>query len=238
MTNKELPKEITSRLIADSLVKTNLKSVIWFGSVRNNQDVHTRSDCDLQIVLDKPSYKLAVAINTILEDYPSVDLSIMYMQDIYSQNGDVIFHDGTKSFFFMYVLASGEVLYGENVYDSIVDKLSLKDVRPSLLITIREYLSRLRVMAIQQTNDTFSFKKYSLKLFKDILVYIGEKEVENISSITNKVAENGIKRLYSFSKESLAALVDITRYDKNYTREEMAYLLTDYEEIVERLCNE
>ncbi len=238
MTSKELPIEITSRLTANALIKANLKSVIYFGSVRNNQDVHSRSDCDLQIVLDKPSYALAVAINTILEDYPSVDLSVMYMQDIYNQNGDVIFHDGTKSLFFMHVLASGEILYGENVYKDIVSQLKLEDIRPSLLVTIREYLSRLRVMAIQQTNDTLGFKKYSLKLFKDVLVYLGEERAENISRITNSSAQDDIKRIHSFSEGSLAALADVTRYDKNYTREEMAHLLTDYENIVERLCNE
>ncbi len=238
MANRGLPKEITSRLTANALVKASLKSVIYFGSVRNNQDVHSRSDCDLQIVLDKPSYALTVAINTILEDYPSLDLSIMYMQDIYNQNGDIIFHDGTKSLFFMYVLAAGEVLYGENVYENIVSRLKLEDIRPSLLITTREYLSRLRVMAIQQTNDTLGFKKYSLKLFKDVLVYLGEEKAENISHITNRSAQDDIKRLYPFSKGSRAALIEITKYDKNYTREEMAHLLTDYENIIERLCNE
>lgn len=238
MTSKELTKEITSRLTANTLIRANLKSVIYFGSVRNNQDVHNRSDCDLQAVLDKPSYALAVAINTILEEYPSVDLSVMYMQDVYNQKGDVIFHDGTKSLFFMYVLAAGEVLYGENIYKNIVSKLKLEDIRPSLLFTIREYLSRLRVMAIQQTNDTLGFKKYSLKLFKDVLVYLGEEKAENISRITNKSARDDITRLYPFSEGSIAALIDVTRYDKNYTREEMAHLLTNYENIVEGLCNE
>lgn len=238
MTNYKLPAEITSRLVANDFIGSNLKSVIWFGSVRNNQDVHGRSDCDLQIVLSKPSYELTIAINTILEDYPGVDLSVMYMQDIYDHDGDVIFHDGTKSLFFMYVLAVGEVLYGDNIYKSIVSKLSLEDIRPSLLVTIREYLSRLRVMAIQETNDTLGFKKYSLKLFKDILVYIGKVKAEDISRITNKAAEEMMRLTYPFSEESLAALTDITKYDKNYTREAMARLLTDYESVVERLCNE
>ncbi len=238
MMSKELPEEITSRLTANALIKSSLKSVIYFGSVRNNQDVHSRSDCDLQIVLDKPSYVLTVAVNTILEGYPSVDLSVVYMQDIYNQDGDIIFHDGTKSLFFMYVLAAGGILYGENVYKNIVSQLKLEDIRPSLLATIREYLSRLRVMAIQQTNDTLGFKKYSLKLFKDVLIYLGEEKAENITSITNRSARDKIKQLFSFSDDSLAALVDATRYDKNYTRKEMAHLLTDYENIIERLCNE
>ena len=238
MISRVLPEEITSRLVADTLVEKRLQSIIWFGSVRNNQDVHDRSDCDLQIVLDKPSYDLTTAVNAILEDYPDVDLSIMYMQDIYNRNGDIIFHDGTKSLFFMYVLAVGEILYGDNIYKGIVSRLSLEDIRPTLLVTIREYLSRLRVMAIQQTNDTLAFKKYSLKLFKDVLVYASIEKAENISRITNKSAVQTIQQLHSFSAGSLTALTSIAEYDKNYTREEMVRLLTDYESIIERLCNE
>lgn len=238
MNNKTLPKEITARLTDDEVVKPGLISIIWFGSVRNNQDVHDRSDCDLQVILDKPSYELAVAMNTVLEDYPRLDLSVMYMQDIYNHKGDVIFHDGTKSLFFMYVLAAGEVLYGENIYKDIVSKLTLEDIRPSLLVTIREYLSRLRIMAIQQTNDTLGFKKYSLKLFKDVLMYTGEVNAHEISGITNEAAKQLIKNLFPFSKQSTVALADISKYDRNFTREEMAHLLNDYENIIERLCNE
>lgn len=238
MSDQEIPQEITSRLTADALIKPSLESIIWFGSVKNNQDVHERSDCDLQVVLDKPSYELTIAVNVILEDYPSVDLSIIYMQDIYNRGGDIIFHDGTKSLFFMYVLAAGEILYGNNVYTNIVKNLSLDDIRPSLLVTIREYLSRLRVMAIQQTNDTLGFKKYSLKLFKDTLVYTGKEKPEAISAITNDTAKEAIQHIYPFSSGSTKALEGITNYDRNYTREEMAHLLTDYENIIERLCNE
>lgn len=238
MTNQDIPREIAARLTANDLIKPNLKSIIWFGSIRNNQDVHERSDCDLQIVLDKPSYELIIAVNTILEDHPSVDLSIMYMQDIYNRVGDIIFHDGTKSLFFMYVLAAGEILYGHNVYTDIVKNLCLDDIRPSLLATIREYLSRLRIMAVQQTNDSLGFKKYSLKLFKDILVYTGEKKPEAISTITNDAAKEAVQQIYPFNDRSIKALNSISNYDRNYTREEMAHLLVDYENIIERLCNE
>mgnify|MGYP000252189994 FL=1 len=93
-------------------------------------------------------------------------------------------------------------------------------------------------MAVQQTNDTLGFKKYSLKLFKDVLVYIGEEDADDISRITNTTARNAIVRIYPFGSKSLKALTDITRYDKNFTREEMAHLLADYEKIIERLCNE
>ena len=106
-----------------------LNCIVSFGSIRNNQDVHERSDYDIQLIFDKPSEKLNLAINEILQSYPFVDLSIMYMQDIYNKEGNVIFHDGTKGLFFMYVLAEGKIIYGEDVYSTIVQSLDFKVAR-------------------------------------------------------------------------------------------------------------
>lgn len=238
MIDSPLPERISNQMIQNELIKKSLESIIWFGSIKNNQDVHTRSDFDFQVVLNKPTVKLTLAINKILEQYPAIDLSIMYLQDIYNDYGKLIFHDGTKSLFFMYVLAAGEVLYGRDIYTEAIKNISLEDVKPSLLVTIREYLSRLRVMAIKDVDDTLAFQKYSLKLFKDVLVYVGDKKPESMSRITNSVASKRITSLYNFSAASQVALEHITDYTKNMSREEMAYLLFDYEHIVKELCNE
>lgn len=238
MNQKHVHREVYTRLTADDKITSSLQSIIWFGSVKNNQDVHARSDCDLQVILDKPDHETILRINQILEDYPEVDLSIMYMQDIYDRRGNVIFHDGTKGLFFIYVLAAGEVMYGRNVYGEIIDRFTLDDLKPSLLITAREYLSRLRVMAIQEINDTLRFKKYSLKLFKDILIYYGEEPFLEMAKITNDKVSKDILTHHDFSPQSRDALEAITDYSKNFSREEMAYLLYDYEQIIERMCNE
>jgi len=230
--------EICKRLTADEEIKASLQSIIWFGSIRNKQDVHSKSDCDLQVILDKPKYEVTLKVTEILEDYPQVDLSIMYLQDIFDHNGNVIFHDGTKSLFFIYVLAAGHILYGRNVYEEITDRFTLDDLKPSLLVTMREYLSRLRVMAIQSPNDTLKFKKYSLKLFKDLLVYYGEEPFKEMSVITNDAARTKIQAMHKFSVESKEALKGVTDYGTNFGREEMVHLLCDYELIIEKVCNE
>jgi hypothetical protein len=227
-----IPIELCSGLKKDKFIFQKLESVIWFGSIRNNQDVHERSDYDIQIVLSEPDTELILRLNRILINYPNIDLSIMYMHDIYDENGKVIYHDGTKGLFFMYVLANGKLLYGRNVYKSALDSLTLKDIQPSILITIREYLSRLRVMAAQSPNDTMQFKKYSLKLFKDILLYLGTIPLNDIPRLNNATAKNKIAELYQFSNESNKALEAITDYEHNFSQEELATLLNDYEKIV------
>lgn len=232
-----IPYEITDKLTANTFIKNQLKSVIWFGSIRNKQDVHERSDYDIQLIFDKPSEELNLSINEILQSYPFVDLSIMYMQDIYDKEGDIIFHDGTKGLFFMYVLAEGKVIYGEDVYSTIVQSLDFEEVRGSILLTIREYLSRLRVMAAFSPNDTMQFKKYSLKMFKDILVYLEKIDIQKISKLSNNDAQKMINELHVFSDGSKKALNSITDYEHNFTKEELASLLHDYEEIVHGVIN-
>lgn len=238
MNKHTLPYELCSQLVAHPKIQPHLESIIWFGSIRNNQDIHKESDYDIQIILIAPVYELTLAINSVLKQYPEVDLSIMYLQDILSEDKSVIFHDGTKSFFFMYVLAAGEILYGRNVYANIIRSLSLEDSKPSLLITVREYLSRLRVMAAQSPNDTQKFKKYSLKLFKDILLYKGLIPLESITSITNDSAYTKILKLHIFSKESITALKEITNYEKPFGEIQLAALLQDYEAIIKEISNE
>lgn len=230
--------EICGRLTKDEQIKDSLESIIWFGSIKNKQDVHSKSDCDLQVILDKPDYDVTIKVNSILEDYPQVDLSIMYLQDIYNHKGEVIFHDGTKSLFFIYVLAAGHILYGRNVYADIKDKFTLADLKPSLLNTMREYLSRLRIMPIQNPDDPLTFKKYSLKLFKDLLVYYGLEPFQDMSKITNDAAKLKVQECHEFSSESKDALSKIADYQNPFTRDEMVYLLCDYELIIEKVCNE
>ena len=236
--SKIIADEICHKLKSHADIEANLVSIIWFGSIHNDQDVHAKSDCDLQVVFRKPDLNSIISMNQILEAYPEVDLSIMYMQDIYDDNQDLIFHDGTKSLFFIHVLAAGTPLYGSNVYSNIAETLTLEQIKPSLLITIREYLGRLRVMATRDLDEPLAFKKYSLKMFKDILVFHGIESPENITRISNSSAIDSIVNNYNFSDESKAIISSLLDYETSLSRLDIAYLLVDYEEIVKKACNE
>lgn len=232
-----LHSEICSRITDNEIIREHVESIIWFGSTSNEQDVHLKSDCDLQIVLDKPDYNAVLELGTILEDYRDVDLSIMYLKDMYDDAGNVIFQDGTKGLFFVHVLAAGQVLHGRNVYAEIAQGLTTEDLKPSILFTIREYLSRLRIMATHSPNDTLRFKKYSLKLFKDILIYDETVPPKDVVNVTYREASQEIALLHEFSEESKEILSRICDFETNYTKEEMARLLCEYENIVDKVCN-
>ncbi len=234
----EIPYEIAEKLQSNQVVSKQLKSVIWFGSIRNKQDVHERSDYDMQIILSEASAEVTIELNRILRSYPFIDLSIMYMQDIYDKDNNIIFHDGTKGLFFVYVLAEGKVIFGDDIYSTIIDSLDQDSAKPSVLLTIREYLSRLRVMAAQSPNDTMQFKKYSLKFFKDILLYTERVQFRKITALNNEMARTMIEEVHNFSDASKLALVSITDYEHNYSEQELANLLYDYEQLVKATINE
>jgi probable phosphoglycerate mutase len=232
------PMKINYLLSENELIRSHLQSVIWFGSRKNKQDVHARSDFDVQIVLDQPSTALTIELNRILKDYPNVDLSIMYMKDIVDKSGKVIFHDGTKGLFFMQVLAEGKILYGDNIYADLVTSLDLESIRPSLMITVREYLSRLRVMAALSPEDTQEFKKYSLKMFKDILLFEGITELSQISRLDNASTINKVSNRFDMGTDARDALDLLADYEHTFSPSQVAALLTEYEMIVEDMCNE
>ncbi len=232
------PTELTYLLSDNELIRQHLRSVIWFGSLKNKQDVHARSDFDVQIVLDRPSTDLTVELNNILKGYPNADLSIMYMKDIIDNKGNIIFHDGTKGLFFMQVLAEGKILFGDNIYADLVGKLDVKAIRPSLMVTIREYLSRLRVMGALSPDDTQEFKKYSLKMFKDILLFEGITELSRISKLDNNTTVTKVSNRFEMSTDARDALGSIADYGHVFSQSQVAALLTEYEKIVEDMCNE
>lgn len=154
-------------------IAERLLSVLWIGSRSHGLDVHASSDLDIQVVLDEPDARSLTALSGVLAEFPGLDLSILYPKDVWDWSGDLDFQDGTKGAFFVPVLADGVVLYGSDFYASLRTGLPADAVRLSLRFTIREYLGRLRVMALDESHPGPPFNKYVMKLLKDLLVHAG-----------------------------------------------------------------
>ena len=226
---------LCSRLAADSTIRENLIAVIWIGSRSRAQDVHEESDLDIQIVMNRPQAEVMLALSGILPDYPLIDLSVVYLKDVFTTEGGLDFQDGTKGPFFIPVLADGVVLYGRNIYAPIVGTLSIDDLRPSIMFTIREYLARLRIMTVQGDAKSFAFKKYSLKLFKDVLVYTETLHLRDMTAATNEKVLSMIDEKWKFREPAASALRTMADYSTPDTRDRQAALLDEYERIVEAI---
>lgn len=233
--NDRTPTAICDRLLRSAAIVESLVAVIWIGSMSRTQDLHDGSDFDIQVIMERPDRDALLALGEVLRDYRSVDLSVMYLGDIVDEHGNVDFQDGTKGAFFIYVLEAGIVLYGTNVYSELLGSVQLEDVKPSLRFTIREYLARLRVMAVQGIDDAI-FKKYSLKLFKDILAFTGDLSLRQMVCISNADTVTRIRSAYGFEVATDALLSTIARYGEAYTPTERVALVLEYERMVEASC--
>ncbi len=184
MTPSDDVGRIVAALAASEVVRPHLLSVIWIGSSSHGLDPHARSDVDIQLVLDAPTAEVTVALSQILRPYRNIDLSILYPKDVCNPFGELDFQDGTKGAFFIHVLSRGQVLYGLDFYATLRGELPIGVVQASIRFTIREYLSRLRVMALTE-DKTASFKKYTMKYIKDVLVYAGHLPLETMTGVAN-----------------------------------------------------
>lgn len=186
MNAEDTVSRLTAAIASDPAIAARLLSVIWIGSHSHGLNLHSGSDLDIQVVLDEPDARATTALSRVLTDFPGLDLSILYPKDVWNAAGELDFQDGTKGAFFVPVLASGKVVHGSDFYASLRGELPQDAVRSSLRFTIREYLGRLRVMALDQGVPGGPFNKYVMKLVKDLLVHAGLLSVTEMASTPNE----------------------------------------------------
>jgi hypothetical protein len=229
--------ELCTRMTSHPAIRPRLDAVLWIGSASRGLDVHDDSDLDIQVVMDRPDAEATSALTDIFAGRSAVDLSIIYRAEIFSRTGQVSFQDGTKGSFFIYVLASAVTLYGTNPYDALLDELTLDEVRPSVMFTIREYLARLRVMVVRGGERSYEFKKYSVKLLRDILVYTGELPLLDMPHASNYDVLQLITRSRRFPASLRPALDSLLDLTIACTVSERAQLLMEYEKLTQALLS-
>jgi hypothetical protein len=230
-----LGANLCERMVRHPAIRPRLDAVLWIGSGSRGLDVHDDSDLDLQVVMDRPNIDATSGLSDIFTSCGDVDLSVIYRADIQRPSGDVDFQDGTKGPFFIYVLASAQTLYGANPYHVLLDQLSLDRVRPSVMFTIREYLARLRVMVVLGLERSYEFKKYSLKLFKDVLVFAGSLPLVDMPAASNLDVLRLARSYRHFPSDLASALDEMIDFASPYSSAVRVRLLMEYEKMTEAL---
>lgn len=217
--------EICSSLVNDPRIAHHLLSVIWIGSRSSGRDVHAGSDIDLQLILDKSSAATSIALSEVLGAHQGLDLSILYVKDVFAADGTLDFQDCTKGPFFIPVLAAGKVILGIDFYSELRGRLTLPSAAASLRFTIREYLGRLRVMVVQDKVEPFEFKKYVFKYIKDLLVYRGFLDLNDMPFASNVDIIQICETASIFQPTVVAILKDSMDYSVDFNIERKCLLL-------------
>ena len=230
-----LGTDLCARMARHPAIRRRLDAVLWIGSASRDVDVHDHSDLDLQLVMDQPDADATCALAEIFERRRDVDLSVIYRADIQRSRGALDFQDGTKGPFFVYVLASAQTLYGTNPYHGPLKRLTLDEVRPSVMFTIREYLARLRVMVVLSLERPYYFKKYTLKLFKDVLVFNGALPLADMPAASNRDVLEMVQLYHRFPADLTALLDEMIDFKSPYSRAVRVRLLMECEKMTATL---
>ncbi len=164
-------------------IKDNVVCLLHYGSVKNKEDFNSDSDLDFHLVLKEISKETLRDIKSIFGFSKKIDLSFHSLDEILYKN-NIIFQNGNQGIYFMHVLASSEVLVGSNIYIDLVGKIKETEVRRSIIEKIRYYLWFLRKNYVLR-NNIKDYKKYFLRIIKDILILDKIIDYLNISKFTN-----------------------------------------------------
>jgi hypothetical protein len=103
------------------------------------------------------------------------------------------------------------------------------------MFTIREYLARLRVMVVLGLERSYEFKKYSLKLFKDVLVFAGSLPLVDMPAASNLDVLRLARSYRHFPSDLASALDEMIDFASPYSSAVRVRLLMEYEKMTEAL---
>lgn len=218
------------KILCESLpIKNDIICLLNYGSVKIKEDYNNNSDIDFHIVLKKINNETLSDLKNIFNFSEKIDVSIHSIDEIISKNS-VIFQNGNQGVYFIHVLASAEVLLGENIYKKLITEIDDKKVTSSVIEKMRYYVWLLRRNYILK-NDILVFKKYFIRILKDILILEKSINQTNISTLNSREIVNMFidRNKDQFSVTEIFLLVNLINLDqiKNPDIENSLVLISD-----------
>jgi len=203
------------KILCETLsIKDNIICLLHYGSVKIKEDYNRNSDLDFHLVLKKIDAETLNEIKNIFSFSEKIDLSIHSLDEVIYKN-NVIFQNGNQGIYFTHVLAAAEVLIGDNLYINLVNEIDIEKVNLSILEKIRYYVWLLRRNYISR-NDINVFKKYSIRILKDILILEKNIDYSNIASLSSRQVVNMFvdNHKNSLSVTQMYLLVNLVNLDQ------------------------
>ncbi len=173
------------KLLCENLdIKSNIICLLHYGSVKQREDFTNTSDLDFHLVLKNLNSTTLVQIKEIFGFSNKIDLTYLTLDEVIC--GDqIIFNNGNQGIYFMHILASSEILVGENIYKKLILKANESKINRSIIEKVRYYIWLLRRNFVFE-NDILIHKKYFVRILKDILILQKIINYENISKFNNR----------------------------------------------------
>ncbi len=173
------------RILCEQMpIRKNIVCLLHYGSVKQKEDFNDNSDLDFHIVLKEINTQSLQELKNIFSFSEKIDISIHALNEITYKN-KVIFQNGSQGLYFIHVLSSSELLVGKNIYIKLISELNPSQVNKSLIEKMRYYIWLLRRNYIFN-NNVKVYKKYFLRIIKDILILEKVIDYSNIATLNNR----------------------------------------------------
>ncbi len=166
--------------LLNSWLSDNIVCFLFYGSMSNWIGYHRLSDYDFHLVLKEINPQSLLALKDILSWFENFDISVHQFSEIINKKNELIFQNWTQWQYFIHVLAQAETIIWKNFYQDIILRLTEEEVQYSLQFKIKEYLWKIRQMILEDVNPIY-FKKYAIRLIKDVLLYNRDLSYKNIN---------------------------------------------------------
>ncbi|HEY4832900.1 MAG TPA: hypothetical protein VIH61_10120 [Waddliaceae bacterium] len=177
------------RILCEQMpIRDNIVCLLHYGSVKQKEDFNDQSDLDFHLVLKRIDMEVLKEIKNIFSFSNKIDLSFHSIDEIVYKD-TVIFQNGNQGIYFIHVLCSSQTLVGENIYLKIVSKLKQEQVNISVVEKMRYYIWLLRRNYVF-ANDLKIYKKYFVRIIKDILILERIIDYKNIAELNNRQVVN------------------------------------------------
>jgi hypothetical protein len=206
-------------------IRENIVCLLHYGSVKQKEDFNSDSDLDFHLVLKRIDAKALKEIKNIFGFSTKIDLSFHAVDEIiYKDN--IVFQNGNQGLYFLHVLCSAEILVGQNIYLNLISKLQHEQVKKSILEKMRYYIWFLRRNYVF-SNNIKVYKKYFIRIIKDILILEKIIDYKNIAELNNRQVVNLFLDKYqqTLSVREISLISSIINLENIMQPEIEAYLI-------------
>jgi len=190
--NRKSIQKLAGKIVS-ALGVENVACILLHGSLLFNPHLSPQ-DVDLVVVLKRKDRRDCVLLRKLIVQSRlsrlSIQLHLVYMEEI-PTNAD-FFSLHTCGPFFIYHLRQAEVLFGENVFDTVSGP-SDYHLQLSLLQKIQQYTFQLRNLVVKtgriSEGELRQVRKRSIVVLKDLLMSEGrliQEEVEIVHETTDR----------------------------------------------------
>jgi len=189
-------------------LKEHIRCILMYGSQDRKDDVYSKSDVDIHILLKRSCEPLLSELKNYLNNFNNLDVGIIFEDEL---KIPFSFQNGSQGDYFLYVFACADCVFGHNPYPKAMSRLPRNRVKDSLMFRIKENLWRVREMYLNSSLTKVVLRKHVARLFLNVLLVTEKIKLSKMAFYNYKQSiklfKNSFPELISKKETSLLSRV-------------------------------